>query len=111
MPASRSRIRPNTLGESKRGRQSHSTLPPGAKRQQVSQSERKAYSPIGGKALRPKLSFSSPSQPRSRLLVTDQLERPGYGLHQAGRSARVRRAVERPRHRLGLVLAGHEEQD
>jgi hypothetical protein len=54
MPASRSRIAPNTLGESKRGRQSHSTLPPGATRAQVAQSERKPYSAIGGNGLAPK---------------------------------------------------------
>src|SRR5687767_8176203 len=48
-PASRSRTVPNTLGESMRGRHSHSTLPLGATRAVVSQSDRKAYSPMGGK--------------------------------------------------------------
>jgi len=41
-PASRSSMAPKTLGESNRGRQSHSTLPPGATSAVVSQSERKA---------------------------------------------------------------------
>ena len=41
MPASRSRMAPNTLGESIRGRHSHSTLPLGATSAVVSQSERK----------------------------------------------------------------------
>ena len=47
-PADRSRIEPNTLGESIRGRHIHSTFPLGAIRAVVSQSDRKAYSPIGG---------------------------------------------------------------
>jgi hypothetical protein len=47
-PAERSRIDPNTLGESIRGRHSHSTFPLGAIRAVVSQSDRKPYSPIGG---------------------------------------------------------------
>jgi hypothetical protein len=42
MPASRSRIEPNMLGESNRGRHIHSTLPLGATSAHVSQSERKA---------------------------------------------------------------------
>src|ERR1700728_1650518 len=49
-PAPRSRIAANTLGESKRGGQSHSTVPSGATRAEVWQSERKAYSAIGGNA-------------------------------------------------------------
>ena len=40
-PASRSSMAPNTLGESIRGRQSHSTLPLGATSATVSQSDRK----------------------------------------------------------------------
>src|ERR671921_277575 len=48
-PASRSRIDPNTLGESMRGRQSHSTFPLGAINAVVSQSDRNPYSPMGGK--------------------------------------------------------------
>ena len=40
-PAWRSRTEPNTLGESMRGRHSHSTLPLGATRATDSQSERK----------------------------------------------------------------------
>ena len=40
VPASRSRIAPNTLGESIRGRHSHSTPPSGATRAVVSQSDR-----------------------------------------------------------------------
>src|SRR5688500_11622872 len=47
-PASRSRIAPKTLGESMRGRHSHSTLPLGATSAVVSQSDRKPYSPLGG---------------------------------------------------------------
>ena len=50
-PAERSSRAPKTLGESGRGRQSHSTDPSGAMRQLSSQSERKAYSAIGGKSL------------------------------------------------------------
>ena len=41
MPASRSSIAPNTLGESIRGRHIHSTLPLGATSAVVSQSDRK----------------------------------------------------------------------
>ena len=40
-PASRSRMAPKTLGESSRGRHSHSTLPLGATSAVVSQSDRK----------------------------------------------------------------------
>ncbi len=47
-PASRSSSAPNTLGESIRGRQSHSIAPLGATSAVVSQSERKPYSAIGG---------------------------------------------------------------
>src|ERR1700761_1574059 len=52
-PASRSRIAPNTLGESIRGRHSHSIAPPGATSAVVSQSDRKPYSAIGGNGLPP----------------------------------------------------------
>ena len=48
MPASRSSRLPNTLGESKRGTHSQSTEPSGATRAPVWQSDRKAYSAIGG---------------------------------------------------------------
>jgi hypothetical protein len=41
----------NTLGLSGRGRHIHSTRPEGAIRQLASQSERKAYSAIGGNEL------------------------------------------------------------
>src|SRR2546421_12549117 len=41
---------PKTLGPSIRGRHSHSTLPLGATSAVTSQSDRKAYSAIGGKA-------------------------------------------------------------
>ena len=51
MPASRSSIAPNTLGESTRGRHSHSTFPLGATSATVSQSDRNAYSAIGGNGL------------------------------------------------------------
>src|SRR5262249_49761832 len=51
IPASRSRTAPKTLGESNRGRHSHSTDPFGATSAQVSQSERHPYSAIGGNAL------------------------------------------------------------
>src|SRR6478735_3864088 len=47
-PASRSSIEPKTLGESNRGRQSHSTFPLGATRAATSPSERNPYSAIGG---------------------------------------------------------------
>src|SRR4051794_16318416 len=52
-PASRSRIAPKTLGESRRGTHSHSTLPDGAINAVTSQSERNAYSRIGGNGERP----------------------------------------------------------
>src|SRR4051812_29852796 len=48
VPASRSSIAPKTLGPSKRGRHIHSTAPLGAISAHVSQSERNAYSAIGG---------------------------------------------------------------
>ena len=47
-PAPRSSSAPKTDGESRSGRQSHSTLPPGATSPAASPSERKARSPIGG---------------------------------------------------------------
>src|SRR4051794_6074242 len=48
-PASRSSRVPKTLGASKLGTQSQSIAPSGATRALVWQSERKAYSAIGGK--------------------------------------------------------------
>src|SRR6184192_4080687 len=53
VPASRSRIAPNTLGESNRGKHSHSTDPFGATRAHVWQSDRKPYSAIAGNGLAP----------------------------------------------------------
>src|SRR5712664_2004816 len=50
-PAARSRIAANTLGLSGRGRHIHSTRPLGAMSALTSQSERKAYSAIGGNEL------------------------------------------------------------
>ena len=47
-PAPRSSSAPKTVGESRSGRQSHSTLPSGATSAATSPSERKARSPIGG---------------------------------------------------------------
>src|SRR5216683_379167 len=47
-PAARSRSAPNTLGESGRGRHSHSTDPSGAIRQLCSQLDRNPYSAMGG---------------------------------------------------------------
>src|SRR5437879_9928916 len=47
-PALRSRSEPNTLGESKRGKHNHSTFPDGAISADVSQSERKPSSAMGG---------------------------------------------------------------
>src|SRR3954470_3360771 len=52
-PASRSRIAPKTLGESRRGRPSHSTFPDGAMSAGTPQSDRNAYSRIGGNGERP----------------------------------------------------------
>src|SRR5437870_12036313 len=63
IPASRSRIAPNTLGESKRGRHSHSTLPLGATSAQVAQSERQAYSALGGNGLAPAPGVLPPPAP------------------------------------------------
>src|SRR5215831_19915809 len=51
LPAPRSRIAANTLGLSGRGRHIHSTRPLGATRQFASQSERNAYSAMGGNEL------------------------------------------------------------
>src|SRR3954454_19068767 len=48
VPASRSSIAPKTDGPSKRGRHIHSTAPLGATSAHVSQSDRNAYSAIGG---------------------------------------------------------------
>ena len=47
-PASRSSRVPNTLAESNRGTHSQSTDPSGATSEPVWQSDRKAYSAIGG---------------------------------------------------------------
>src|SRR5881398_970451 len=58
VPASRSSIAPNTLGPSKRGRHIHSTAPLGATSAHVSQSERNAYSAIGGNGETSELSES-----------------------------------------------------
>src|SRR5581483_1214013 len=51
LPAARSRIAAKTLGPSGRGRHIHSTRPLGAIRQLASQSERNAYSAMGGNEL------------------------------------------------------------
>src|SRR5437773_8827335 len=51
LPAPRSRIDAKTLGLSGRGRHIHSTRPLGATRQFASQSERNAYSAMGGNEL------------------------------------------------------------
>src|SRR5205814_9547417 len=51
LPAPRSRIDAKTLGLSGRGRHIHSTRPLGATRQFASQSDRNAYSAIGGNEL------------------------------------------------------------
>src|SRR6516164_7666790 len=48
VPAARSSSAPNTLGESGRGRHSHSTAPLGATRQLCSQLDKSPYSAIGG---------------------------------------------------------------
>src|SRR4051794_22205559 len=58
VPASRSSIAPNTDGPSKRGRHIHSTAPLGATSAHVSQSERNAYSAIGGNGETSELSDS-----------------------------------------------------
>src|ERR1700675_2585272 len=50
-PAERSRRAPKMLGESGRGRHSHSIDPSGASSVLTSQSERNAYSAMGGKVL------------------------------------------------------------
>ncbi|CAO5234098.1 hypothetical protein FAGKG844_190083 [Frankia sp. AgKG'84/4] len=52
-PAERSSTEPKTLGASGRGTHIHSTLPLGATRHDVSQSERNPYSAMGGKGLPP----------------------------------------------------------
>src|SRR2546421_3661533 len=59
VPASRSSMAPKTLGPSKRGRHIHSTAPLGATSAHVSQSERNAYSAIGGNGETNELSHSS----------------------------------------------------
>src|SRR4051794_15175315 len=65
VPASRSKTEPNTLGESKRGRHSHSMFEFGATRAHVSQSDRKPYSAIGGDGLAPKPAPGPPPLPTS----------------------------------------------
>src|SRR4051794_41957982 len=64
-PASRSRIAPNTLGESKRGMHSHSTLPFGPTSAQVSQSDRNPYSAIGGNPPAGRAPAGGPPPPRA----------------------------------------------
>src|SRR5436853_6631522 len=59
VPASRSSIAPNRLGPSKRGRHIHSTAPDGATSAHVSQSDRNAYSAIGGNGETSEVSESS----------------------------------------------------
>src|ERR671930_2292505 len=76
MPASRSRIAPKTLGESKRGRQSHSTFPLGATSAHVVQSERNPYSAIGGKGLAP-----TPTPARNWLIAQKRMRLRGSGRH------------------------------
>src|SRR5215469_12775600 len=51
VPADRSSNAPNTLGESGRGRHSHSTDPSGATRQLCSQFDNSPYPALGGKVL------------------------------------------------------------
>ena len=77
-------------GESKRGRHSHSTLPLGATSAQVSQSDRKPYWAIGGKAL--------PGARRRR--ATDP--RPWRGT-RTGRPSRQHRLGGRQRRAVGGV--------
>ena len=62
MPADRSSSAANTLGESGRGRHSHSTDPSGATRQLCSQFDNNPYSAIGGNVLigAPGISHSRP---------------------------------------------------
>src|SRR5215475_1288211 len=62
LPADRSSSAANTLGESGRGRHSHSTAPFGATRQLCSQFDKSAYSAMGGNVLTcvPYLSNSRP---------------------------------------------------
>src|SRR3954447_18999827 len=81
VPASRSSIAPNTLGPSKRGRHIHSTAPDGATSAHVSQSDRKAYSAIGGNGETSEVSESSdwPVMPRSRDHRVGHVERGPVG--------------------------------
>src|SRR5437588_13078958 len=79
---------PKTLGESIRGRHSHSTLPLGATRAHDSQSERKPYSAMGGNGERP----SSGSDEYSG--ATHQLS------HTSNKKEDAARAVEGDRHAL-----------
>ena len=84
-PADRSRMAPNTLGLSGRGRHIHSTLPLGATRALDSRSERNAYSAMGGKGLRPKdpsvplvpKAWGKSSEPRSGALKSS-VDVPGF---------------------------------
>src|SRR4051812_10249688 len=79
-PTSRSRIGDRTLGESNCGRHSHSTFPLGATRAATSQSDRNAYSAIGGERLRSKLCTERNLYERAVALV-----RPERGLHARAR--------------------------
>ena len=75
MPASRSSIAPNTLGESTRGRHIHSIAPLGATSATASQSDRNAYSAIGGNELVPRPASGSRSR-AAKVVVARGPERP-----------------------------------
>src|SRR3954452_6100042 len=81
VPASRSSMAPKTLGPSKRGRHIHSTAPLGATSAHVSQSERNAYSAIGGNGETSEVSESSdwPVIRRSRDHLVGRVQRGPVG--------------------------------
>src|SRR5438270_11542185 len=106
-PAARSRIEANTLGESIRGRQSHSTLPLGATRAVVSQSDRKAYWPMRGNGESPPTHAcggrgaawsSSRPEPSPRIGLVSLA--PGASRRHPAERHRLRTGIDNPRGRL-----------
>src|SRR5450755_522844 len=100
MPASRSSIAPNTLGESTRGRHIHSIAPLGATSATASQSDRNAYSAIGGNELVPSRADGS----RSRAGTA------GADLGAGRPSASASRLAAASRKRVSIAPAGKKSQ-
>src|SRR5918999_830019 len=117
-PASRSRIEPKTLGESMRGRHSHSTLPLGATSAVVSQSERKPYSAIGGNGDVPNAWLAA--GPRGPVLPSRDIAAPNAGRQSCMRQAHppvprmggtIRLPIRQVRHEPSRRLLRYDQQD